>query len=145
LVVDDNKGDQTILKEAFKTLGILNEIIFASDGEEALTYMKSDEIQPVLILCDIDMPIMDGLQLREKIFKDIKLRKKCIPFIFMSSNDSEKYIEKAYEFSVQGYFTKAKNFDEAVELLSLIVKYWKLCKHPNNRFFLIKKLKKNIF
>lgn len=140
LVVEDNKGDQKILKEAFLALGIANEIVIVENGKDALKYLKSDEIQPILILCDINMPEMDGLHLREEIFNDKKLRMKCIPFIFMSSDGSEENIEKAFEYAVQGYFEKAKDFNGAVELLNIIIKYWKTSKLPNNRFSLLKEL-----
>lgn len=140
LLVDDNKADQTLIMEAFKTLKIANKIILARNGEEALKYLKSDEIQPILILCDINMPEMNGLQLREEIFKDKKLKLKCIPFIFISSDGSENIIERAYEYAVQGYFEKAKNFDGTVEMLNTIIKYWKLCKHPNSKLRLLKEV-----
>lgn len=142
LVVEDNKGDQKILKEAFLALGIVNEIVIVDNGSEALTYLKGDEVQPILILCDINMPVLDGLQLREEIFKDKKLRMKCIPFIFMSSDGSEENIEKAFEYSVQGYFEKAKDFHTAVELLNVIIKYWKTSKLPNNKFGLLKEMER---
>jgi len=138
MVVDDNKGDQVLIREAFLSLGISNKIMIAEDGTAALEYLRSDEIQPILILCDINMPGMNGLKLREEIFKDKALRKKSIPFIFMSSDGSDKNIELAYEYAVQGYFEKAKDFDSAVELLSLIIKYWKTCEHPNSKFHLLK-------
>ncbi len=138
LVVEDNKGDQTILKEAFLALGIANEIVVVDNGKEALTYLKGDEVQPILILCDINMPVLDGLQLREEIFNDKKLRMKSIPFIFMSSDGSEENIEKAFEYSVQGYFEKAKDFHSAVELLNIIINYWKASKLPHNKFGLLK-------
>lgn len=138
LLVDDNKAEQTLISEAFKTLGIANEIIIADNGVEALKYLESDEIQPMLILCDINMPEMDGLRLREEIYNDKKLRFKCIPFIFISNNGFEDDINRAYEYAVQSYFEKAKNFDETVEMLTLIINYWKLCKHPNSKHYLLK-------
>ncbi len=138
LVVEDNKGDQKILKEAFLALGVDNEIVIVDNGKDALKYLKSDEIQPILILCDINMPQMSGLELRQAIFNDKKLQMKCIPFIFMSSDGSEENIEKAFEFAVQGYFEKAKDFNEAVELLNIIITYWKTSKLPENRFSLLK-------
>jgi len=140
LLVDDNKGDQKILKEAFLALGIVNEIVVVDNGREALKYLKSDEVQPILILCDINMPVMGGLQLREEIFNDKKLRMKSIPFIFISSDGSDENIERAFEYSVQGYFEKAKDFNGAVELLNIIIKYWKTSKLPNNRFNLLKEV-----
>ncbi|MCE9540749.1 MAG: response regulator [Bacteroidetes bacterium] len=138
LVVEDNKGDQKILMEAFAALGINNEIVIVDDGAEAIEYLKTCDMQPILILCDMNMPKKDGLQLRQEIFDDKKLRMKCIPFIFMTSDDSQGNIEKAFEYAVQGYFEKAKDFDGAVELLSIIIKYWKTSKLPNDKFRLLK-------
>src|SRR4051812_2669890 len=92
LLVEDNKGDQQLLKHAFLTLNISNPIIIAENGEEALNYLNEEGVQPVLILCDINMPRMDGLQLRERIYNNYHLRKKSIPFIFMSSGVSMREI-----------------------------------------------------
>lgn len=142
LVVEDNKADQKLLKEAFLSLGISNDIIIANSGEEALKYLKEDDIVPILILCDVNMPGMNGLDLRKEIFKDGELRKKSIPFVFMSSDESEETIELAFEYAVQGYFKKANDFNSAVELLSLIIEYWKTSKLPNAKFDLLKESKK---
>lgn len=81
---------------------------------------------------------MGGIQLRQEIFNDKKLQMECIPFIFMSSDDSQENIEKAFEYAVQGYFEKTKDFNGAVELLNIIIKYWKTSKLPDNKFSLLK-------
>ena len=141
LIVDDNKADQILMKEAFATLGIVNKIILAYNGEDALKYLRSNEIEPILILSDIDMPGMNGLKLREEIFKDKELRIKSIPFIFMSSDGSEENVNLAFEYAVQGYFEKAKDFNGAVELLNTIIKYWKMSKLPSSKFQLLKEAK----
>lgn len=88
------------------------------------------------------MPVMDGLKLREEIFKDKDLRQKCIPFIFISLMILKKTLKWAFEYAVQGYFEKENDFNEAVELLSLIIKYWKKSKLPNSKFPLLMETKK---
>lgn len=85
---------------------------------------------------------MNGMELRKEIFKDQKLRKKSIPFVFMSSDESAETIELAFEYAVQGYFKKANDFNSAVDLLSIIIKYWKTSKLPNAKFDLLKETKK---
>ncbi|MBA3704902.1 MAG: response regulator [Bacteroidetes bacterium] len=132
LLVEDEKADQYLIKKAFDKLKIGNEIVVAEEGAEALEYLRSGKIQPILILCDINMPKMNGLELREAIYNDQKLRRQCIPFIFMSTNASQETVEKAFDYAVQGYFEKAKDFNDALALIETIISYWKRCKNPNH-------------
>jgi DNA-binding NarL/FixJ family response regulator len=78
------------------------------------------------------MPMMNGLELREEIIKDPFLRKKSIPFIFLSTTDGSRIIDKVYELEVQGFFQKEFSYQAVSKQIKLIIDYWQKCKHPNH-------------
>lgn len=82
IFIEDDLDDQEILKEVLHSLKISNTLLLFSDGMEAFSYLKTNEDQPFLILCDINLPKMNGLEFREKVVGDERLRKKSIPFFF---------------------------------------------------------------
>ncbi len=132
VIVEDDLDDQEIIREVFESLEVSNTLLLFSDGVEALTYLKTTTDQPFLILCDINLPKLNGLQLREQINMDERLRKKSVPFIFFSTNAGRDAVEKAYDLTVQGFFIKNHTLQELQDTLRLIISYWTLCKHPNN-------------
>ena len=90
VIVEDDIDDQEIMEGALRELGISNEIVFLNNGDEGLNYLKGNfKKQPFLILSDINMPGMNGVELKRQIDSDPELRRKSIPFIFfVSRSDS---------------------------------------------------------
>jgi DNA-binding NarL/FixJ family response regulator len=87
--------------------------------------------KPLIIICDVNIPVMNGLELRRRICDNDYLRKKSIPFVFLSTNAHPKAVEEAYQMMVQGYFEKPASIEEIRKVLKMILDYWKVCKHPN--------------
>ncbi len=132
LIVEDDPDDQYFIRTIFEKLGVVSELIFFDDGLNALNYLQTTEKKTFLILCDINMPIMDGLELRRRIQKDEKLKKRSIPFVFLSTAARPKEVEEAYHLTVQGFFVKASQLSDMEKNLELILNYWLKCKHPNS-------------
>jgi CheY-like chemotaxis protein len=132
VIVDDDSDDQEIYSEAIRALGILNEMRFFTGGEDALHYLLTTQEQPFIILSDINMPAMNGLQFKQRIQESDYLRSKGIPFVFISTNASAGAVRKAHELSVQGYFQKPSSMNEIKSMMHLLFGYWELCKHINN-------------
>jgi CheY-like chemotaxis protein len=132
IIVDDDRDDQEIYADAIQTIGIKNEIIFFNGAQPALDYLLVTDQQPFIILSDVNMPVMTGLQFKEKIQQSDFLRKKGIPFVFISTNASAAPVRHAHELSVQGYFQKPSSISEIRSLLQLLFQYWETCKHINN-------------
>ena len=132
VIVEDDLDDQEIIREVFNSLEVSNTLLLFSDGVQALTYLQTTTDQPFLILCDINLPKLNGLELREQINKDERLRRKSVPFIFFSTNAGRDAVERAYDLTVQGFFVKNHTLQELQDTLRLIISYWTLCKHPNN-------------
>ena len=133
VVVEDDEDDQFLIGEALKAVQLSNEVRYFSNGQVALDYLKTTPEQPSLILCDVNMPLMNGLEFRQRINQDEHLRKKSIPFVFLTTSSSVDAIETAYQHSVQGFFKKASRYADLEEQIRLIVMYWQGCLHPNNQ------------
>jgi CheY-like chemotaxis protein len=132
IIVDDDPDDQDMIKEVCTILEIQNKLIWFSDGQQVLDYLIKTTEHPFLILCDVNMPIIDGLKLRKIINDDETLRNKAIPFVFLSTTANQPQVNSAYKMTVQGFFEKGNDFEKLKRKIELIFEYWKECKHPNS-------------
>jgi len=131
IIIEDDMDDQEIFTEIFAELQLKNEIIFFTEGELALDYLTSTHVEPFLILSDIYMPKLTGMDLREKIHENEDLRLKCIPFLFFSTLAEQEYVVDAYSKSIQGFFIKPASYKGIKESIHTIVTYWQSCVSPN--------------
>ncbi len=131
LIIEDDLDDQDILTDVFKDLNVPNEILFFGDGEEALEFLVATEIKPFIIFSDINMPRLNGMQLREKVHMNEDLRLKSIPYLFFTTNAEQKFVLEAYSKSVQGFFVKPSSYDKLKSTIKTIVDYWQECVSPN--------------
>lgn len=132
--IEDDEDDQFLIKRILEELDISNELLFFPNGQEALHYLEITTEQPFLILCDINMPIMNGIEFRKQIMKSDYLREKAIPFVFLTTAANQELVRTAYDETVQGFYKKSTNFAQFQEQIQLIVKYWQSCLHPNSQF-----------
>ncbi len=131
VVIEDDMDDQEMFLEVFKELNYKNEIVFFGDGEKALEYLISTDIEPFLILSDINMPRLNGIELREKVYNNENLKQKSIPYLFFSTSAEQKHVIDAYSKSIQGFFIKPASFEELKLVIKKIVEYWQECVSPN--------------
>lgn len=132
IIIEDDPDDQDFLEGIFKKLDYPNKIMFFFDGQEALDYINKSEILPFLILSDINMPKLNGFELRNKLKTDAELNIKCIPYLFFSTALNQKAVIEAYSMSVQGFFVKQNTLSELEKTISVIMEYWKRCAAPND-------------
>lgn len=132
IIVEDDMEDREIMQEIFSELGVVNELKFFQEGSDVLQYLRNTHDKPFLILTDVNMPGVNGLELREEIIKEDHLRRKSIPFVFLSTSDGSQIINKVYDLQVQGYFQKQTSFPEIKKQIKMIIDYWANCKHPNS-------------
>ena len=132
IVIEDDDDDQEFLKIVFEKLNYPNKIEYFFDGKEALDYLNKTEVVPFLILSDINMPKLDGFELRKKLKTDAALQLKCIPYLFFSTALNQKTVIDAYSLSVQGFFVKETSMRELEKTITVIMEYWKRCAAPNN-------------
>lgn len=131
IVIEDDMDDQELMSEVFEELGYKNEILFFGDGELALDHLVNNDVEPFIVFSDINMPKLNGMELREKIHNNEDLRIKSIPYLFFSTSSEQQFIIDAYSKSVQGFFVKPRTYDELRKTLKTIIEYWKTCVSPN--------------
>lgn len=123
-IVDDDKDDEDLIKDAFTELGITNELKFFSTAEGVLYELNNNEAVPFVIISDINLPRMDGFQLREKVLEGAAIKDKAISFIFWSTSASDAQIKRAYDLAAHGFFLKGRSYRELKERIQEMIKYW---------------------
>lgn len=132
VVIEDDEDDRLILGQVFKELDYINEVVFFPDGDAALHYLKDDKIYPFIILSDINLPRLNGFELRKMVHTNEGLSEKCIPYLFFSTAVNKKAVYDAYTLSVQGFFLKPPSYDKLVNTIRVILEYWQECYSPGN-------------
>ena len=125
LLVEDDLVDSMTVRRAIRELNIHNQLITVGNGEEALEYLLDEtNQQPCLILLDINMPKMNGLELLE-ITKNHPILK-TIPTIILTTSREELDEKTSFKLGVAGYIVKPVNYSHFVETVRRIDSYWTL-------------------
>ena len=139
LLVEDNPDDVELTLRALKKQNITNRIEVVRDGAEALDFIfctgeyehRSMENAPKLILLDLKLPRVDGLEVLEKIKSDP--RTKAIPVVILTSSREERDIVESYKLGVNSYITKPVDFEQFSESVRQLGLYWLLLNEPPNK------------
>lgn len=129
-IVDDDIEERDIIIEILEELNVQNPILFFETGHAVLEHIENDPTNPFMIICDVNLPQMDGYTLRQKFTDENSLHYKSIPFIFWSTTASNDQIKKAYDYGAHGFFFKGHTYAEIKESLSTIFNYWMSSKSP---------------
>jgi CheY-like chemotaxis protein len=127
LLVEDNEGDILLTLEAFKEIKAKNNIAVVKNGEEAIEFLKkqgqyAESVMPNLILLDINMPKLNGIEVLDFIKKDDKLKK--IPVVMLTTSSSESDISACYEKSANCFITKPLDFGNFLSVVEAIESFW---------------------
>jgi CheY-like chemotaxis protein len=133
LLVEDDDGDAKAVVRAFEKARIANPIVRALDGVEAMDILKGTDKQPrleapYLLLVDLNMPRMDGIQLVTAIREDPALHDTIIFMLTTSKRAEDK--QAAYSMNVTGYILKEKAGEDFLKLFSLVDTYWRIVEMP---------------
>lgn len=133
LVVDDDQVSVMAIKRALKKLKIVNPVIVASDGQQALDILRSDcdsnrGLPPYLVTLDLNMPRMDGHEFLEEVRNDPRLQRAVI--FVLSTSDAPVDITSAYDKNVAGYIVKDDLGDSLMKALDMLDAYTKLVEMP---------------
>ncbi|MCF2505174.1 response regulator [Dyadobacter sp. CY107] len=132
IIIEDDEDDHFLLEEVFTILNYPNKRVYFHDGFSALEHLHDPSTVPFLVLSDINMPQIDGFELREKLKNDADIHLKCIPYLFFSTAMSQQMVIDAYSMSVQGFFIKPGSIPELTDTIKAIIEYWKKCASPTN-------------
>ena len=131
LLVEDDKVDVMTVKRALKDLDIKNQLVSTANGEEALEYLNNNSNnKPCIILLDLNMPKMNGIEFLTIVKADEVLKK--IPVVVLTTSSQEQDIVESFKLSVAGYIVKSVDYAEFTEAISTINVYWTLSKLPSN-------------
>jgi CheY-like chemotaxis protein len=133
LLVEDDEVDIMNVQRAFKKNKITNPLYIARNGLEALDMLRgsnADRINPIpkIILLDINMPKMGGLEFLAEIRKDPDFKPISVFIMTTSNEESDKLV--AYNLNVAGYILKPLSFESFVTAVAVLNNYWKLCEQP---------------
>lgn len=124
LIIEDDEDDREILQEIFIDLGYKNKLIFFHDSVEALDYLRRPEIEPFIVISDINMPKLGGFELRELIMAEEIFMDKDIPYIFISNAQDEYSIKQANSLSIQDYIHKGADYNIYKDKIKTLIDYW---------------------
>ncbi|RUT08970.1 two-component system response regulator [Dulcicalothrix desertica PCC 7102] len=133
LLVEDDEVDVMNVRRAFKKANIKNPIFTASNGYEALEILRdtSDTKMPTerrLVLLDLNMPKMGGIEFLQELRSDQQLR--ATPVVVMTTSNQDKDRLEAYNLNIAGYLLKPVTFASFTELMATLNSYWMLCEMP---------------
>lgn len=133
ILIEDDPDDKELLEMALQDLGISNPLIWFTNCADAFEHMRTTSQLPFLILSDVNLPGMSGIEFKKKIDAHPELHRKCIPFVLYSTSVDKKTVEEAYtQMTVQGFFKKNNGYEEIKNTIRVIYDYWKICRHPNS-------------
>ena len=133
LLVEDNSDDVELTLHALKQNNLANSVVVARDGAEALEFIFATggyagrfiEDRPKLILLDLKLPKVDGLDVLREIKSDV--RTKTIPVVVLTSSREEQDVIESYQLGVNSYMVKPVVFDQFIECIRELGLYWLVC------------------
>jgi CheY-like chemotaxis protein len=136
LLVEDNPSDLELALRALKEHKLCNNVQVARDGEEALDFLfcqgtfagrRPDEL-PRVILLDLKLPLIDGLEVLRRIRADARTR--SVPVVVLTSSTEERDVVESYALGVNSYIAKPVDFDQFAEAMKVIGMYWLMLNRP---------------
>jgi CheY-like chemotaxis protein len=130
LLVEDDQVDAITVKRALKEIKVTNRLDIVHDGEEALTFLKNAENEnPGIILLDLNMPRMNGIEFLKIAKKDDSLKK--IPVVVLTTSKEDQDKVDSFNLGVAGYMIKPVDYRKFVEVVKTIDMYWTLSELPD--------------
>lgn len=136
LLVEDNPDDAKLTLRAFKRNNILNPIVVARDGIEALDFLfgrgahadRADKAPPTLVVLDLKLPKLDGMGVLKAVRADQRTR--LVPVVVLTSSKEEEDVISSYSLGANSYVRKPVDFTEFIEAAKLIGIYWLMTNMP---------------
>ncbi|MFY8109708.1 MAG: response regulator [Bacteroidia bacterium] len=133
LLVEDDEVDVMNVKRAFKKNNVTNPLFVCNNGLEALEFLRGQHPDspseiPKIILLDLNMPKMGGIEFLREVRKNDELKNISV-FVMTTSNEDRDKVD-AYNLNVAGYILKPLSMERFIEAVSTLNNYWKLCEFP---------------
>lgn len=129
LLVEDDEVDVLTVRRALRDLNVENDLLVASNGEEALDVLRqSGDSKPALILLDLNMPRMNGLEFLRQARKESLVQ--GVPVVVLTTSRQDQDILEGFELAVAGYMVKPVDYRKFLEVMSTIDRYWSTSELP---------------
>ena len=136
LLVEDNPDDEALTRRAFKQNNILNPVVVAHDGVEALDFLfgtgryqgRDVSVQPQVILLDLKLPKLDGLEVLKRLRTDP--RTQCLPVVILTSSKEDQDLLQSYHNGANSYIHKPVDFTQFIESVRQLGLYWLVLNEP---------------
>jgi CheY-like chemotaxis protein len=135
LLVEDNENDLELTMMALESSRLAHDVHIARDGEQALEYLERrgayinrPDLDPVVILLDLKLPKIDGLEVLERVRTHPKL--KTVPVVMLSSSCEERDIARSYELGVNAYVVKPVDFEQFSNAIKELAQFWATVNQP---------------
>ena len=136
LLVEDNPDDATLAQRALRKNRIANEVVLLEDGVAALEYIfgtgayegRDVDDTPCLVLLDLKLPKVDGLEVLQRIRADERTR--LIPVVVLTSSSEQRDLVESYDLGANSYIRKPVDFDQFVEAVQQLGLYWLVLNEP---------------
>ncbi len=128
LLVEDNASDVELTLRALQKRNLANRVVVARDGVEALQLLERAESPPKVVLLDLKLPKLSGLEVLRRLKSDE--RTKRIPVVVLTSSHEEPDVEESYRLGVNSYIVKPVAFESFASAVAELGLYWLLLNHP---------------
>ena len=129
LLVEDDQVDVMTVMRSLKEIHVTNPVVNLENGEEALKYLRNpDSVQPCIILLDLNMPIMNGIEFLQVAKHDAQLKR--IPVVVLTTSEEQHDKVNSFDLGVAGYMSKPVDYRQFVEVMRSINAYWTISEMP---------------
>ena len=129
LLVEDDQVDVMTVKRALKEIHVTNPVVNMENGEEALKYLRDPKsVKPCIILLDLNMPIMNGIEFLQVAKQDAQLRR--IPVVVLTTSEEQQDKVNSFDLGVAGYMAKPVDYRQFVDVMRTIDAYWTISEIP---------------
>jgi CheY-like chemotaxis protein len=136
LLVEDDPGHARLVEINLRRSSITNSIVLLTDGQQAIDYLFNENVykdgpinEPMLVLLDLNLPVLDGYQVLQRIKNDERTRH--IPVVVLTTTDDSREIERCYELGCNIYITKPVEYDQFSEAIRKLGLFLTVVKVPN--------------
>jgi CheY-like chemotaxis protein len=129
MLVEDDEVDAMTVRRALKELHVGNPLARVENGEEALSYLRQPgQVMPCIILLDLNMPVMGGIEFLQVVKQDATLKR--IPVVVLTTSEEQQDKVASFDLGVAGYIRKPVDYKQFVEAVRSIDAYWTLSELP---------------
>ncbi len=128
LLVEDDQVDVLTTRRALKEIDVTNPLVVCENGEEGLAWLRNNAEVPCLVLLDLNMPVMNGIEFLEHIKRDARLRR--IPTVVLTTSEEQEDKVRTFDLGIAGYMAKSVDYRRFVEIMRSIDLYWTMSELP---------------